>query len=64
MWAEVFSDEILIPRSRLYCGDMIRHGFIFLFYLINHLPQSSGLSAASMAGAAHLYALDDAQLGG
>jgi len=35
-----------------------------LFFALNHLPQSSGLSAASMAGAAHLYALDDAQLGG
>jgi len=42
---------------------MIRHGFIFLFYLLNYLPQSSGLAAASMAGAAHLYALSDAQLG-
>ncbi|MCK9994226.1 MAG: hypothetical protein Dbin4_02746 [Alphaproteobacteria bacterium] len=34
-----------------------------LFFALNYLPQSSGLAAASMAGAAHLYALNDAQLG-
>ncbi|MSP43717.1 MAG: acyl-CoA dehydrogenase [Alphaproteobacteria bacterium] len=35
-----------------------------LFYALNYLPQSSGLSAAAMAGAAHLYALNNEQLGG
>ncbi|MFZ5835834.1 MAG: acyl-CoA dehydrogenase [Pseudomonadota bacterium] len=35
-----------------------------LFFALNHLPQSSGLSAAAMAGADHLYALDNEQLGG
>ncbi len=34
-----------------------------LFFALNHLPQVSGLSAAATAGAAHLYALNDAQLG-
>jgi len=34
-----------------------------LFFALNHLPQVSGLSGAAMAGAAHLYALNDAQLG-
>jgi len=34
-----------------------------LFFALNHLPQASALSSAAMAGAAHLYALDDAQLG-
>ena len=34
-----------------------------LFFALNYLPQSSGLAAASMAGAAALYALNDEQLG-
>jgi Acetyl-CoA dehydrogenase C-terminal like/Acyl-CoA dehydrogenase, C-terminal domain len=35
-----------------------------LFFALNYLPQSSGLAAAAMAGAAHLYALNNEQLGG
>ncbi|MFZ5932233.1 MAG: acyl-CoA dehydrogenase [Pseudomonadota bacterium] len=35
-----------------------------LFFALNYLPLSAGLSSAAMAGAAHLYALDNAQLGG
>ncbi|MEQ1889811.1 MAG: acyl-CoA dehydrogenase, partial [Alphaproteobacteria bacterium] len=35
-----------------------------LFFALNHLPQASGLSGAAMAGAAHLYAMRDDQLGG
>ncbi|MGK2959563.1 MAG: hypothetical protein ACSLFB_14485, partial [Acidimicrobiales bacterium] len=34
-----------------------------LFFALNHLPQVSGLAGAAVAGAAHLYALNDAQLG-
>jgi len=34
-----------------------------LFFALNHLPLAGGLSGAAMAGAGHLYAMDDAQLG-
>ncbi len=35
-----------------------------LFFALNHLPLSAGLAASATAGAAHLYAVSDAQLGG